>query len=116
MRACGHEDTRTRGGEGDTRTRGPGAGRGGALAPEATMMMGVCSEQSTFEKHTLSQRLRLPSAILPVSPPTHAPQLSMTACGEYIVFGSVLGSWVNHTGRVQDEGKVAKAPNASPRS
>ena len=86
MRACGHEDTRTRGGEGDTRTRGPGAGRGGALAPEATMMMGVCSEQSTFEKHTLSQRLRLPSAILPVSPPTHAPQLSMTAC-EYIVLG-----------------------------
>ena len=79
----GHEDTR---GEGDTRTRGPGAGRGGALAPEATMMMGVCSEQSTFEKHTLSQRLRLPSAILPVSPPTHAPQLSMTAC-EYIVLG-----------------------------
>ena len=50
------------------------------------MMMGVCSEQSTFEKHTLSQRLRLPSAILPVSPPTHAPQLSMTAC-EYIVLG-----------------------------
>jgi len=83
VRTRGHEDTR---GEGDTRTRGPGAGRGGALAPEATMMMGVCSEQSTFEKHTLSQRLRLPSAILPVSPPTHAPQLSMTAC-EYIVLG-----------------------------